>query len=312
MGDRPRVVLLQERVSEVGPGVVVQAGACPAAVLGLVRFPLTKIGRTLITHSVDTFSVSLSRGWVLALSPMRTLRIINYMGCVHYPLAHAGRTIITRTVYAFGVSPCGGWVLLMLSPTRTLRVNTIPGVPWCARCAQSCVEPLFIGSPGMLSPEGSEAVPVCLRAAFSQIPSNTVTFTGVMAGGGTMASSGHRVLLRVGIHFTCKVFEGPPTTARRPLAACLKLVPNLPGLLADGPRPRKAPPLRRDSSGLAQHTWGDVLLQPFAVPLVPYPFPVQRLKSAVSIFGGFGLRTLGSARLLPGPDPVVPTAKEKG
>jgi hypothetical protein len=133
-------------------------------------------------------------------------------GGVYYPLALCiGLMFVLQSIDASSVSPSRrspsrGWVLLVLSPTR-VRVNTsVIGAPGYACCAQSCVKPLFIGSPGRSFPWGLVAVPVRLRAAFSPIPSNAVVFTRGTAGGRADAPSNHRVRFRVVVIFTCKVF----------------------------------------------------------------------------------------------------------
>jgi hypothetical protein len=117
-------------------------------------------------------------------------------GLCSTPLASIGQTLTALSVDAYSVSPSRGWVLALSTPCMHMHVNTISGAPWCAHCAQSCVEPFFIGSLGRSSPKGLVAVPVHLRVAVSPIPSITVVIIESAAGGGAVTSSGHRVLFR--------------------------------------------------------------------------------------------------------------------
>ncbi|KAJ7027444.1 hypothetical protein C8F04DRAFT_1267011 [Mycena alexandri] len=113
-------------------------------------------------------------------------------GWVHPVLAIYNLLLICLSMRIDCASAYSGLVLL-LSPVNVPFTSAHTGVPWSAVWVQSCVEPLLIDSPGTSFPKGLVAVPVRLRAAFSQPPSCTTTFHGETTGSGVVSPSSRSV-----------------------------------------------------------------------------------------------------------------------
>ncbi|KAJ6541342.1 hypothetical protein B0H19DRAFT_1077211 [Mycena capillaripes] len=112
--------------------------------------------------------------------------------------------LIGPSVDAYGV-PRDRGVGLGRDPTRVLLVSARTGAPWSAYCVQSCIQPPFIGFPGITSPIAGLVVgPGSLRATVYQIPSIATTFTRGATGGGVTAPSSRRDTYRLYVRHHAK------------------------------------------------------------------------------------------------------------